>query len=66
MPITINGQSKDIGSSKNIADIVGQFCKHSKNIIAELNGTIIPRADWDKTPVKDADTIELVSFVGGG
>ncbi len=66
MRITINGHPKDIPNAGNIADIVGLFCKNSKHIMTEVNGSIIPNTDWAKTAVQDGDTIELVSFVGGG
>ncbi len=67
MNITINGQTKDIsGTSQTVGSLVAQFCKEKKHVIAELNGSIIPSSDWDKTGIKEADAIELVSFVGGG
>jgi sulfur carrier protein len=66
MKININGKTKDIQDAASIATIVAQFGKDSKKIIAEINGTIIPSSDWDKTPVKEGDSLELVTFVGGG
>ena len=66
MKVTINGQIKDISNAANIADIVGQFCANKKHIITEVNGTLVPRDDWNKTSLKEGDAIELVSFVGGG
>ena len=66
MKITINGQTKDLTNAQNIAELVSQFCKVPKNVIAEINGGIVPSSDWAKTTLKDGDTIELVTFVGGG
>ena len=66
MKLQINGQTKDFSDIKNLAGIVSQFSKDSKTIIAEVNGAIVPSIQWDKTPVKDGDAIELVTFVGGG
>ena len=66
MKITINGQAKEVANAHTIADIVGQFCKNSKNIMTEVNGNIVTNNHWDNTPVKEGDTIELVVFVGGG
>ncbi len=66
MHLTINGQSKNIDGAGTIAELVGRFCSNTKAIITEVNGTIIPKTDWQKTPLKDGDTVELVSFVGGG
>ncbi len=66
MKITLNGQEKDIQSLLSLKNIVGQFCKDSNHVIAELNGTIVKSRDWAKATLKDGDTLELVNFVGGG
>lgn len=35
-------------------------------IAVELNGSILPKSDWDRTVLKREDVLETVSFVGGG
>ncbi|MBO5007254.1 MAG: sulfur carrier protein ThiS [Clostridia bacterium] len=37
-----------------------------KRVAVELNGNILPKADYDETLLKDGDSLEVVSFVGGG
>jgi sulfur carrier protein len=64
--ITINGTSQQITSAKNLSEIVGTFCKQSKHVITELNGTIVPSDHWAQTSLQDGDALELVTFVGGG
>jgi sulfur carrier protein len=66
MNIIINGASQQLTSAKNLSDIVSSFCKHSKHVITELNGSIIPPDQWAQTSLKDGDALELVTFVGGG
>jgi thiamine biosynthesis protein ThiS len=66
MNITINGKSQELTSAKNLSDIVSSFCKQSKHVITELNGTIVPSDQWGKTNLQDGDALELVTFVGGG
>ena len=66
MKLTINGQTKNVNDAAVIAGIVGEFCPNNKNIIAEVNGAIVPRGDWHKTTLKEGDAVELVAFVGGG
>lgn len=37
------------------------------NIVAvELNGNILPKAQYESYIITESDTIEVVSFVGGG
>ena len=66
MNIIINGKSQQFAPTKNLSDIVGTFCKQSKHVITELNGTIVPSDQWAKTNLQDGDALELVAFVGGG
>ncbi|MDD6483068.1 MAG: sulfur carrier protein ThiS [Clostridiales bacterium] len=35
-------------------------------VAVELNGKIVPRAEYESTVLKDGDKLEVVSFVGGG
>lgn len=35
-------------------------------IVVEYNGKILSKADWESTRVSPADTMEVVTFVGGG
>jgi len=37
-----------------------------QRIAVELNGEIIPKAQYGQTNIKDGDSLEVVSFVGGG
>ncbi|OGX28511.1 MAG: thiamine biosynthesis protein ThiS [Omnitrophica WOR_2 bacterium RIFCSPHIGHO2_01_FULL_52_10] len=66
MHIMINGQKKKIFAAQNLREIVGQFSSNPAALIAEVNGTIVKKTQWDAVSVNDGDTIELVSFVGGG
>ena len=66
MNIIINGKSQQLNSMKNLSDIVSTFCKQSKHVLTELNGAIVPSDQWTRTDLQDGDTLELVTFVGGG
>ena len=66
MNITINGKPHPLNTTKNLTDIVNDYCKNPKHVITELNGTIIPSEKWALTSLKEGDTLELVTFVGGG
>ena len=36
------------------------------HVAVERNGEIVPRATFDATTLQAADTLEIVTFVGGG
>ncbi len=37
-----------------------------KRIAVERNGDIVPKAQYETTLLQEGDTLEIVSFVGGG
>lgn len=39
---------------------------HPQRIAVERNGEIVPKAQYDATILRDGDSLEVVSFVGGG
>ena len=49
-----------------IADLLLHLGVDSATVVAELDGQIIGRANFSKTPLTDGQNIELVRFVPGG
>lgn len=39
---------------------------NTQRIAVELNGEILPKAQYSNTVLKDGDIVEIVNFVGGG
>ncbi len=66
MNILVNGHPKDFPEAHNLKNIIEQLCAQTSRVMAEVNGKIIRSPQWESTPLKDGDKIELVSFVGGG
>jgi len=61
----INGKTEAL-AGLNIAEIVEKFGYNKARVAVELNGMIVPKAKYAETVVKENDTLEVVSFVGGG
>ncbi len=66
MKIVLNGQPQECAQSIRLKNIIEQFCRDQRFIIAEVNGTIVKNTQWEQRTLSDGDTIELVNFVGGG
>jgi len=66
MKININGIQKEFEGSVRLSEIVIQFCKQPRCIVTAVNEDIILRKDWENTILKEGDSIDLVTPVGGG
>ena len=63
--VKVNGENLDL-DGKTISEYLATTEYDCKRIAVEKNGNIVPKAQYDTTLIYDEDTIEVVSFVGGG
>ncbi len=63
--VRINGEPLDI-AGKTIAEYLATTTYDIKRIAVERNGDIVPKSQYGETLLRDGDSIEIVSFVGGG
>ena len=71
MPLTLmgNGQTRELDPAPepaSLAAVVAQLANNPQLVVVEHNGVIAPRSRWDSILVKDDDTLEIVTIVGGG
>ncbi len=63
--VKINGVELDV-AGKTVADYLATTNYDCKRIAVEKNGDIVPKAKYAETLLADGDSVEVVSFVGGG
>ena len=63
--VKINGEYLDI-SGTTISEYLTSSGYDAKRVAVELNGDIVPKTKYSEIMLKDEDTVEVVSFVGGG
>ena len=63
--VRINGETLDV-VGKSVAEYLNSAGYNLMRVAVELNGDIVPKAQYDATIFKDGDSVEVVSFVGGG
>jgi thiamine biosynthesis protein ThiS len=66
--LKINGQQREFAESlpATVAELLKRLEIDQATVVAEIDGKIIPRADFGTTALRDGAAIELVRFVGGG
>jgi sulfur carrier protein len=63
--VRINGKDLDVGG-KSVAEYLNFAGYDLMRVAVELNGDIVPKAQYNDTIFNDGDSVEVVSFVGGG
>lgn len=63
--VKINGELFDI-DGKTVSEYLKSAGYDMKRIVVERNGDIVPKKQYEETVLTDGDSVEIVSFVGGG
>ena len=63
--VKINGMPCDV-AGKTLTEYLATTNYNPARIAVEKNGDIVPKAQYETTVLEDGDTVEVVSFVGGG
>ncbi len=63
--VKINSEEMNV-AGKTLAEYLATANYDLKRIAVERNGDIVPKAQYSGIILQDGDSIEVVSFVGGG
>jgi sulfur carrier protein len=66
MRIKINGKEETVDRQMNLMELITAKSLVPEHVVVEHNFRIISKADWPGVTVKENDSVEIVSFVGGG
>jgi sulfur carrier protein len=69
MQFVINGQQRtfaQLAGPAQLQDLIEVLDLKGDRVAVELNGNIVPRAEWAAASLADGDRLEIVHFVGGG
>jgi len=63
--VKVNGTEWNM-AGKTISEFLAVTDYDPKRIAVERNGDIVFKSQYEDTVLEDGDTLEVVSFVGGG
>jgi sulfur carrier protein len=66
MKITCNGVTKEISSNTTLVSFITDMNLNPDTVVAECDGRIIKRDEYDTVILSDGNVLELIRFVGGG
>lgn len=62
----VNGKIISITTNQTLIDFLKDNNYEISKIAVELNGSIIPKSKFKDITIQDCDSLEIVTFVGGG
>ena len=66
MKITCNGETKEITDGITLISFIRDMDLNPDTVVAECDGRIIKRDEYDTMVLSEGNILELIRFVGGG
>lgn len=66
MTIEVNGTTREVDAGTPLGVLVDQLVADRRGVAVAVDGEVVPRADWDTTPLHDGAHVEVVGAVQGG
>jgi len=66
MQLIINGKERETPELSTVADLAQWMMLPAFGSAVELNGEVVRKANYEASPLKENDRLEVVRLVGGG
>jgi len=66
MDLLVNGEPKRVPDGATVADLLREVGLEGSPCAVEVNRVLVPKARHAQTPLQPADSVEVVTLVGGG
>ena len=67
MQLKVNGEQRSLDAGlTHLNQVIEALGHHPKLVVVEFNGLILTPDLWAQQAVKDGDSLEIVTIVGGG
>ncbi|MGW3242518.1 sulfur carrier protein ThiS [Streptomyces sp. NPDC001070] len=66
LSVSVNGEARVVAAGVTLDGLVATLTASPSGVAAALNETVVPRAQWPVTPLRDGDRVEVLTAVQGG
>ncbi|MEV0181239.1 sulfur carrier protein ThiS [Streptomyces sp. NPDC050625] len=66
MNISVNGERREVAPGTALDTLVRSLTAAPRGVAAALNETVVPRAQWSATALREGDRVEVLTAVQGG
>ncbi|SNS56223.1 sulfur carrier protein ThiS [Geodermatophilus pulveris] len=64
--VTVNGAATELADGATVADLVAARSGGHDRVAVALNGDVVPRGSWPRTPLSPGDALEVLAPTAGG
>ena len=64
--MNVNGKTLTVSEGVTLMEFLVNTGYEISKIAVEMNGKIIPKREYEKLQLHNDDTLEIVTFMGGG
>jgi sulfur carrier protein len=66
LTIRLNGEPREVPEGTTVIGLLQRLGMRPELCAVERNGEVVPRAQHGQAELREGDTVEVVTFVGGG
>ncbi len=68
MRLVLNGREQELDSGATVASALAATGAPAggRGVAVAVDGEVVPRGEWDRTPLADGQRVEVLQAVGGG
>lgn len=66
MRVTVNGETRELPDETTLATVVALVTTAGRGVAVAVNDEVVSRAEWERTAVREADRVEILTAVQGG
>lgn len=66
MKLHVNGEERELPAVRTVQDLIKAMGITGKAIAVEVNRKVVRKKDHESAELREGDTVEIVTLVGGG
>jgi len=66
MKINVNGENKECPTGTSVSRLLESLDIDKRYVAVEVNLKVVPRTQFSEMKLQENDSLEIVTFVGGG
>ncbi|MGH8274114.1 MAG: sulfur carrier protein ThiS [Gammaproteobacteria bacterium] len=66
MKIQLNGMRRELSEKETVIGLVSSLDLAGRRVAVEVNGTVVPKSEYQRHRLREGDRVELIGAIGGG